>query len=134
MIITIDGPAGTGKPTGAREVGSPLRCVFLETRAMYGAAGLAARRRGIDLRDQRELIFAAKHARLTFDWSARPPTLSLNGEVVSQFLRGLDATRAASFVAAVPANRARLVAEQRQIGAERKNLVTEGRDQGSVVF
>jgi cytidylate kinase len=134
MIITIDGPAGTGKSTVAQAVAKALSFDFLDTGAMYRAVGLAALRRRIDLSDQRELAFVARHAKLEFDWSVRPPTLSLNGEPVTHLLRSLDATRAASFVAAVPAIRQRLVADQRKIGHERKNLVTEGRDQGSVVF
>jgi CMP/dCMP kinase len=134
MIITIDGPAGTGKSTVAQTAAMELSFDFLDTGAMYRAVGLAALRRGVDLDDSRELLFVARHARLQFDWTTQPPTLRLNGEPVSHLLRGLEATRAASFVAAVPGIRQRLVAEQRQIGAERKNVVTEGRDQGSVVF
>jgi len=134
MIITIDGPAGTGKSTVAQTAAAELSFDFLDTGAMYRAVGLAALRRGVDLNDPRELLFVARHARLQFDWTAHPPTLRLNGEPVSHLLRGLEATRAASFVAAVPGIRQRLVAEQRQIGSERKNVVTEGRDQGSVVF
>jgi cytidylate kinase len=134
MIITIDGPAGTGKSTVAQLVAAELSFDFLDTGAMYRAVGLAALRRGVDLNDARELLFVARHARLAFDWSQHPPTLSLNGEPVSHHLRGLEATRAASFVAAVPGIRQRLVAAQREIGSQRKNLVTEGRDQGSVVF
>jgi len=134
MIITIDGPAGTGKSTVAQSVAAALSFDFLDTGAMYRAVGLAAIRRGVDLNDHRELIFVARHSRLHFDWSATPPTLSLNGEPVSHLLRGLEATRAASYVAAVAPIRQKLVAEQRKIGEERKNLVTEGRDQGSVVF
>jgi cytidylate kinase len=58
----------------------------------------------------------------------------LNGDAVGHLLRGGEATRAASYVAAVPAIREMLVAQQQRIGSERKNLVTEGRDQGTVVF
>jgi cytidylate kinase len=134
MILTIDGPAGTGKSTVAQEVARRLSFDFLDTGAMYRALGLAALRRGADLSDVRELSFVAKHARIAFDWSQNPPAVLLNGEPVSHLLRGGQATRAASFIAVVPAIRQRLVAEQRRIGEERANLVTEGRDQGSVVF
>jgi cytidylate kinase len=58
----------------------------------------------------------------------------LNGDAVGHLLRGGDATRAASYVAVVPAIREMLVAQQQRIGGERKNLVTEGRDQGTIVF
>jgi cytidylate kinase len=58
----------------------------------------------------------------------------LNGDPVGHLLRGSDCTRAASFVAVVPAIREALVQQQRQIGRDRGRIVTEGRDQGTVVF
>jgi cytidylate kinase len=134
MVITIDGPAGTGKSTVAHAVAERLSFDFLDTGAMYRAVGLAAIRREINLQDTRELIFIARLTRLEFDWSQHPPKLLLNGEPVTHLLRGSDCTRAASYVAVIPAIREMLVAQQRQIGLERGNVVTEGRDQGSVVF
>lgn len=134
MIITIDGPAGTGKSTVALMVAARLGFEFLDTGAMYRAIGLEALRRNSNLEDPRELAFVARHARIEFDWSRHPPSVILNGEPVGHMLRGGDATKAASYVAVVPAIREMLVAQQRAIGAQRRNLVTEGRDQGSVVF
>ncbi|HEY1686279.1 MAG TPA: (d)CMP kinase [Tepidisphaeraceae bacterium] len=134
MVITIDGPAGTGKSTAALLVAQRLHFDFLDTGAMYRAIGLAALRRQVDLNDPRALAFEAKHARIEFDWSKMPPGVMLNGEPVGHLLRGIDATRAASYVAAVPAIREMLVEQQRKIGSDRKNVVTEGRDQGTVVF
>jgi cytidylate kinase len=134
MVITIDGPAGTGKSTAALLVAQRLNFDFLDTGAMYRAIGLAALRRQVDLNDPRALAFEAKHAKIEFDWSKMPPGVMLNGEPVGHLLRGIDATRAASYVAAVPAIREMLVEQQRRIGYERKNVVTEGRDQGTVVF
>ena len=134
MIITIDGPAGTGKSSVARIVADRLGFDFLDTGAMYRAIGLEAIRRQANLEDHRELAFIARHCRIEFDWTKRPPEVLLNGEPVGHFLRGADATRAASYVAVVPAIRQQLVEQQQQIGRERTNLVTEGRDQGSVVF
>ena len=134
MIITIDGPAGTGKSTVALTVAARLGFEFLDTGAMYRAIGLEALRRNSNLEDPRELTFVARHAKIEFDWSRHPPGLILNGEPVSHLLRGGEATKAASYVAVVPAIREMLVAQQRAIGEARPNLVTEGRDQGSVVF
>ncbi len=134
MIITIDGPAGTGKSSVALEVAKRLRFDFLDTGAMYRAIGLAALRREASLDDARELAFIARHARIEFDWKTHPPGVLLNGEPVGHLLRGSEATGAASHVAVVPAIREQLVRQQREIGAERGNVVTEGRDQGSVVF
>jgi CMP/dCMP kinase len=134
VIITIDGPAGTGKSTVAQAVAQQLGVDFLDTGAMYRAVGLAALRRQVDLQDARELAFVARHARIEFDWSQYPPAVILNGEPVSHLLRSREATRAASFVAVVPAVRELMVAQQQQIGRQRSKLVTEGRDQGTVVF
>lgn len=134
MVITIDGPAGTGKSTVAMTVADRLGFDFLDTGAMYRAVGLAALRRLANLEDPRELAFVARHARVEFDWDKRPPAVLLNGDVVTHLLRGSDATRAASFVAVVPGIREMLVKQQQRIGLERGNVVTEGRDQGSVVF
>src|SRR6266487_2741407 len=134
MIITIDGPAGTGKSTVARVVAEQLTFDFLDTGAMYRAVGLEALRRNANLEDARELAFIARHARIEFDWTRHPPGVLLNGEPVGHMLRGSDATRAASYVAVVPAIREMLVQQQREIGQKLTNLVTEGRDQGSIVF
>jgi cytidylate kinase len=134
MVITIDGPAGTGKSTVAMALAERLGFDFLDTGAMYRAVGLEALRRNTNLEDPRELAFVARHARIDFDWAKQPPTVKLNGETVGHLLRGGEATRAASYVAVVPAIREMLVAQQQRIGRERQNLVTEGRDQGTVVF
>jgi cytidylate kinase len=134
MIVTLDGPAGTGKSTVARRVAEAVGYDFLDTGAMYRAIGLEALRRECDLDDARELAWVAGLCRLDFDWQQQPPALMLNGEDVTGRLRGAEPTRAASFVAAVAAVREKLVAEQQRIGREHPQLVTEGRDQGSVVF
>jgi len=134
MVITIDGPAGTGKSTVAQLVARQLGLDFLDTGAMYRAVGLAALRREANLEDPRELTFIARHVKIEFDWGKHPPGVFLNGDAVGHLLRGSDATRAASYVAVVPAIREMLVNQQRAIGKEHPNIVSEGRDQGSVVF
>jgi cytidylate kinase len=134
MIITLDGPAGTGKSSVALAVAERLGFDFLDTGAMYRAIGLEAVRRQAKMEDARELTFIAKHAKIEFDWNKQPPGVKLNGEDVGHLLRSGEATRAASHVAVVPAIRELLVAQQQRIGREHGRLVTEGRDQGSVVF
>ena len=134
MVITIDGPAGTGKSSVALAVARRLNATLLDTGAMYRAIGLEALRRQANLDDPRELTFIARHARIEFDWSKNPPGVLLNGEPVGHLLRSGEATRAASYVAVVPAIRQMLVQQQREIGTKLGRLVTEGRDQGSVVF
>jgi cytidylate kinase len=134
MIITIDGPAGTGKSTVAQMVAERLGFDFLDTGAMYRAIAMEALRRNTHMDDARGLAFVAKHCRINFDWNKKPPGVKLNDEPVGHLLRGGDVTRAASAIAVVPAIREQLVAEQQRIGREHGNLVTEGRDQGTVVF
>lgn len=134
MVITIDGPAGSGKSTVAEEVARRLGIAFLNTGHMYRAIGLAARRREIDLTNQIELAYVARHARIEFDWTKFPPPVVLNGEKVTHLLGGRDVSEAASYVALVPAIRDQMVRQQREIGRELVDLVTEGRDQGTIVF
>jgi len=134
MIITIDGPAGTGKSSVALALAQRLGFDFLDTGAMYRAVALEALRRNANLEDARELAFVGRHCRINFEWDKHPPTVILNGESVGHLLRGGEVTRAASKVAVVASIREQLVADQQRIGAEHGKLVTEGRDQGTVVF
>ena len=134
MVITIDGPAGSGKTTVAKQVADRLGFDLLDTGAMYRALGYEALRREADLDDRRELVFIARHTRMNFDWSENPPELILNGEPMGRRLRSNEVGKAASKVAVLEEVRELLTAEQRQIGSDRPNLVSEGRDQGTVVF
>jgi cytidylate kinase len=101
---------------------------------MYRAVGLAALRRGVNPSNEPAVAEVAEGSRISFNWNQRPPSVLLEGEDVSSLIRGSDATRAASVVAQFPAVRAVLVREQQRIGREHGQLVTEGRDQGAVVF
>src|ERR1039458_9713822 len=114
MVITIDGPAGTGKSTVALAVAERLGFDFLDTGAMYRAIGLAAVRRQAKLDDARELAYIAKFSRVTFNWNSQPPAVLLNGEPVGHLLRSGECTRAASYVAIVPAIREMLVQQQQR--------------------
>lgn len=134
MVITIDGPSGVGKTVVAWRVAQALGFDLLDTGAMYRAVGLAAMRRQSNLDDSRELVFVARHTRLEFDWNEHPPAMILGGERVEKQLRTPECSEAASKVAVVEEVRRLLVEQQRAIGQERGNIVSEGRDQGSVVF
>ncbi|MBC7782360.1 MAG: (d)CMP kinase [Burkholderiales bacterium] len=134
MVITIDGPAGSGKSTVAQEVARRLGFAFLNTGHMYRALGLAARRREVDLNNHMELTFVARHAKVEFDWTKNPPAVILNGERVTHLLGSREVSDAASYIAVVPAIREMMVHQQRAIGTELGDVVTEGRDQGTIVF
>ena len=134
MIITIDGPAGTGKSTVAQTVADVLGFDFLDTGAMYRAIGFEVLRRNAPLDNPREIAFIAAHCRIEFDYATKPPGVILNDQPVGHFLRAKDISSAASFVAVVPKVRDLMVHQQQAIGRARPNIVTEGRDQGTVVF
>lgn len=135
-LVTIDGPAGSGKSSVARELAARLGWRFLDTGAMYRTVGLLGLRRGLDFSDSAAVVRAMDDAVIDFDWSQDPPRIRLDGEAVDEAIRSLDATDASSRVASMPEVRARLVEAQRRIALEHGSagLVSEGRDQGSVVF
>ena len=134
IIITIDGPAGTGKSTVARQLAARLGLDFLDTGAMYRAAAAIAIDRAIDLGDHESLVRLAADADLHFDWSSDPPSLLAWGASIDHRLREPDVTAIVSPIAGIPLLRKLMVQKQREIGIEHRRLVTEGRDQGSVVF
>jgi len=129
MIITIDGPAGSGKSSAAKELARRLGFEFLDTGAMYRAVTLAALRGGVDVSDPQAVQRLLDELRLDMS----PSRVLLNGEDVSQKIRAGTVTAASGAVADSPVVRRRLVEWQRQIAAGR-NMVCEGRDQGTVVF
>ncbi len=134
LIVTIDGPAGTGKSTVAHQLAGRLGLDFLDTGAMYRAAALLAIEEGIDPGDGQTLAAALDRFGLGFDWATDPPCMMLGDRDVSRRIRDLDVSEIVSIVAARPEIRRVLVAQQRAISAEHPRMVSEGRDQGSVVF
>jgi len=134
LIITIDGPAGTGKSTVAHLLARRLGLEFLDTGAMYRAAALIAIDESIDPSDGIALADAVADAEMHFDWKSSPPRLLLGERDISQRIREMDVSQIVSIVAAQPEVRRVLVAQQRRIARQHPRLVSEGRDQGSVVF
>jgi len=134
IIITIDGPAGTGKSTLAHLLARRLGLEFLDTGAMYRAAALIAIERDIEPSDGERLAQAINEADLHFDWACDPPLLLLWARGISARVRDMDVSGIVSIVAAQSAVRGVLVDAQRRIAGKHSRLVSEGRDQGSVVF
>ena len=134
VIITIDGPAGTGKSTVAHLLAQRMGLEFLDTGAMYRVAALVAIEKEIDPDDGTALAAALGADGLGFDWAANPPTVLLGSRDVSRRIREQDVNDLVSIVAAQSELRTVLVRQQRRIAEEHRRLVSEGRDQGSVVF
>jgi CMP/dCMP kinase len=133
MIITIDGYAGSGKSSAARGLADALGFTLLNTGAMYRAAGLALQDAGFDIYlDPPDLPRVAELvAGYTFDMS--DDRTVLNGVDFTPRLQSPGAGAAASRVGLFPPVRERLKAEQRRIAAGR-DMICEGRDQGTAVF
>jgi cytidylate kinase len=129
MIVTLDGPAGAGKSSAAKALAERLSLEYLDTGAMYRAVTLAVLRAGIDSRDQQALARLLAEMRLEMP----PGRVLLNGEDVTNEIRSAKVTHASGRVADSPSVRRHLVALQRAWAAGR-NIVCEGRDQGTVVF
>jgi cytidylate kinase len=134
LIITIDGPAGTGKSSVARDLALRLGLDFLDTGAMYRAATALAIDLGVDPADEIAVADLTRAADMRFDWTTDPPTLYSFGRPLTSRLRQPDVTALVSPVSSLAAVRRVLVERQRRIGEVHQRLVSEGRDQGSVVF
>lgn len=132
-IIAIDGPAGAGKTTTAREVALRLGFLHLDTGAMYRALALKVLRSHCPLDD---LAGIARIARDTDVWLQHEDggqRVLLDGADVTSELRSAEVTRAVTPVCEVPEVRDRMVLLQRRLG-RRGGVVIEGRDIGTVVF
>lgn len=134
MIITIDGPAGSGKSTAARKLAAKLGLAYLDTGAMYRAIAQAALEKGIRMTNADDLVKIAESSDIRVDCGPTHTRVTRNGIDVSEAIRSMAVNQATSFVARIPRIRELLVDKQRQIGRQLGSLVTEGRDQGSVVF
>ncbi|MEL6330542.1 MAG: (d)CMP kinase [Planctomycetota bacterium] len=138
LIITIDGPAGTGKSTVARLLAQRLGLQFLDTGAMYRAAAAIAIDKGhiesIKRDDIGGFLEDVLDADLHFDWAIDPPPVLAWLRPLDERIRERDVSQLVSRIAAIGTLRKHMVQKQRIIGHQHPRLVTEGRDQGSVVF
>lgn len=131
-VVTIDGPAGAGKSTLSRRLAERLGCRLLDTGAMYRAVTLAALRCGLDPADQEQLDALVRKVKVGFFDGA----VQLDGEDVTSAIRTVEVTEASRHAANNPSVRAQLVEWQRRFALENvvTGIVSEGRDQGTIVF
>jgi cytidylate kinase len=135
-IITIDGPAGSGKSTIAKMLAKDLGLVYIDTGAMYRALTLIALENNINLNDAKAILAAAQKADLEFDRSVgdinQYTKVLLNGKDITLDIRSKKVGEAVSIVSKLSEVRKYLVKLQREM-ALKKPCVLEGRDTGSVV-
>lgn len=131
LIVTVDGPSGTGKSTVSRAVASEVGLPHLDTGAFYRAATLAVIRAGIAPDDVRAVAGVVESS--GFDYE--DGEMFLDGLDVSGEIRGPEVTGLVSLIAANPEVRRHLVSHQREwVRRHAGRAVVEGRDIGSVVF
>lgn len=133
ISVAIDGPAGAGKSTLARQLARDLGYIYVDTGAMYRAVGLYALRAGADPADPAAVDPLLPGIRLRLAVLDGEQHIYLNGEDVSALIRTEEVGMAASAVGANPAVRAFLLELQRDM-ARTGNVLMDGRDIGTVIL
>lgn len=132
-VIAIDGPAGSGKSTVARETARRLGWTYVDTGAMYRCLCLEALRKDVATDDESGLVELLDSLSLSMSFEEGELNVTLNGEDVTEAIRNNEVSKHVSEVAAHQGVREKLVDLQRKMG-KRGEAVVEGRDIGTVVF
>lgn len=132
-IITIDGPAGSGKSTVSRLLAKKLDFLYLDTGAMYRAVALHAKRAGIAIDDDKELYKMCRDLDINFASNGDNFRVYLGGEDMSLEIRKPEMDMLSSRISIIKEVRDAMTELQRKIGREGR-LIAEGRDMGTVVF
>jgi len=133
LIITIDGPAGSGKSTVAQTLAKRLGYRYIDTGAFYRAFTLKAMRVGVNMKDEALLKQLLQETKIELRNSEGGTRVFLDGKDVSEAIRTPEVTGNVHYIASRPALRERLV-EQQRMASEGVSAVAEGRDTGTVVF
>lgn len=135
-IITIDGPAGSGKSTVAKILARELNLKYIDTGAMYRAITLLALQNNIDCKDEKSILKLARNINLQLDSNSvdesRYTTVKIDGKDVTNEIRSREVGAAVSIVSKLSGVRRYLVSLQKKF-IQGGNAVLEGRDTGSVV-
>jgi len=133
VVIAIDGPAGAGKSTVARQVACRLGYQYVDSGALYRAVGWFMQTRSVPVEDAAAVVACLAQTPLRLTFQAGVCQIWVAGECMTTQLRGEAAGRAASVVARFPGVRAVITAQLRHLGTQ-ADIVMEGRDIGTVVF
>jgi cytidylate kinase len=133
LIVTIDGPAGSGKSTTASMLADRLGLKYLDTGAMYRAVTWSVLQRGVDPESERDVTHIAETIELELRTIDGRGAFFLGGKNIDTVIRGAEVSRHVSPVSRYPGVRRAMVKLQRTIARD-GGVVVEGRDTGSVVF
>lgn len=131
--IAIDGPAGAGKSTIAKQIAKKLGIIYVDTGAMYRAMALHLIRKGITSQNTDKISEACKDADITIEYEAGEQLVILNGENVNGCIRTEEVGNMASVGAANKDVRLKLVELQREL-AKKADVIMDGRDIGTYVL
>ena len=134
MIVTIDGPAGSGKSSTSRLVARELSAVYIDTGAMYRAVTLIALEKGIDAHDALRLGELSSQISIEFTEGSDGQATIIDGRIRSEEIRSGEVDRNVSAVSAHHQVRENMLELQHNMAAKLPAVVVEGRDTGSVVF
>jgi cytidylate kinase len=135
IIITIDGWSSCGKSTLARQLAAKLKYTYIDSGAMYRAITLYFLRNHVDWTDSKAVVKALKEIHIEFvhNESSTSSEIILNGENVEYLIRDMVVAEKVSEVAAIKEVRDFAVKQQQALG-DKKAIVMDGRDIGTVVF
>jgi cytidylate kinase len=133
IIITIDGPAASGKSTTAREVAKRLGYIYIDSGAMYRAVTLKALEKGVPVSNAEKVAKLAKKINIKFEKNHEKTIIFIDNQDVSEEIRKPVVDREISPIAANPQVREILVKKQREMARD-GGVVMDGRDIGTVVF
>lgn len=132
-IITIDGPAGSGKSTVSRLLAARLKLLYLDTGAMYRAVALQAKKEGVGLKDREKISRICRDLDLHFETLDGATRLFLGTEDISAAIRSPEMDMLSSAISALKEVREAMTLLQRKMAGHGR-VVAEGRDMGTVVF
>ena len=131
--VAIDGPAGAGKSTIAKQIARKLGYIYVDTGAMYRAMAYYLIQNQVDAADQEAIAAACQHADISICYQDGEQVVLLNGEIVNAYLRTEAVGNMASVSSVVPEVRKKLVELQQKLARE-TDVVMDGRDIGTVVL
>ncbi len=132
IVIAIDGPAGSGKSTAAKNLAKKLGITYLDTGAMYRAITFLALRSGV-VNDTKAVIEIAQNVKLRLNFENGKTRVFADEEEVTEQIRSAEVNSMVSEVSTIPEVRAEMVKIQKSIGNQ-GSIVAEGRDVTTVVF